>query len=154
MAGGLDLFSVQQEIKEYLIDSIPQFTVVSGGVPTAESLPFVNGALEPYVVLRFSDMMPTSGGGSWMGAQWDEYYSYVDGLCLGPTEDDARELANLVNSWMLGKKLSNASAIKKNYGGGSFAIFAEANRNPVAFVATTSFRFGTNVEDVGAGSRL
>lgn len=152
--GGLDLFSVQQDIVEYLQTSIPQFDVNSGAIPTAQSLPLVNGRLQPYVILRFSDMMPTSGGGSFMGAQYDEYYSYCDALCVAETDTDARELANLVNSWMLGKKFDNASPIKKNYGGGQFAIVNEAGRQPVAFIAITSFRFAVNMTDVGSGSRV
>ncbi len=150
MPGGLDLFSVQQSIKQYLIDEIPQWRVTSGGIPTAESLPFVDGVLEPYVILRFSDMMPQSGGASFGGAKWDEYYSYCDALCLGQTDDDARELVSLVNSKLIGAPFYNASELGKNYGGGQYAIYSEANRQPVAFIATSTFRYQTNIANVGA----
>lgn len=149
MPGGLDLFSVQQDILAYIKDEIPQFLVESGGIPTSESLPFKDGRLEPYVIVRFSDMMPQQGGGSFGGARYDEHYSYFDALCLGETDTDARDLANLVNSKLIGKVFPNASEIGKTWGGGQFAIFSEANRNPVAYVATASYRFQTNVEDVG-----
>jgi len=147
---GIDLFSAQEAIKAFVQAEIPQFVVESGGVPTAESLPFENGRLEPYIILRFSDMMPTSGGSSFVGALWDEYYTYVDALCLGETDTVARELAGLVNAKLLGQKFPNTGSVDKNYGGGQFAIFAEANRNPVAFVAVTSYRYAINMDDVGA----
>lgn len=151
---GIDLFSTQQEILAYVQASIPQFVVESGGIPTAESLPFVDGVLEPYIVLRFSDDMPTSGGGSFMGAAYDEYYSYVDALCVGQSDTDARELANLVKTYLLGKKFENSAPLKKNYGGGQFAIFSEASRQPLAFIAVSSYRFGTNMTDVGSGTNV
>lgn len=151
---GINLFSVQQAIKQYLKDSIPLYSVESGATPTAESLPIVDGILEPLVILRFSDMMPSAGEGSFNGALYSGYYSYVDALCVGQTDDDARELAGIVNSFMLGKVFPNAGELRKNYGGGQFAIVSEAGRQPVAFVAVTSYRYIINMEDVGAGSRL
>jgi len=154
MAGGIDLFDIQESIKEYIADSFPLINVDSGAVPTAESLPFVDGILEPYIIVRFSDMMPPSGGQTFGGPVYDEYYSYVDALCVGPTDTDARQLASFVNSFMLGKDFYNAGTIKKNFGGGQFAIAAEAGRQPIAFIAVASFRFPVNVSDIGAGSRL
>jgi len=151
---GLDLFSAQQAIAAYLQASIPQFTVETGAIPDGDSLPLEDGRLNPYVILRFTDMMPRSGGGSFMGPTHDEYYSYVDALCLGATDTDARELANLVNSYMIGKKFANTGALAKQFGGGRYAIFSEANRQPVAFVATTSYRYSVNTDDVGAGSNV
>jgi hypothetical protein len=125
--------------------SIPQFTVESGGIPTAESLPIQNGRLDPYVVVRFTDMMPTSGDGSFMGPTHDGYYTYIDCLCVGETDRDARELANLANSYMLGKKFDNASAIAKAFGGGSYAILSSASKMPEAYIQITSFRAAVNL---------
>lgn len=151
---GLNLFAIQDQILNYLQVSIPQFTVESGGIPTAESLPLQNGRLDPYIVMRFSDMMPTSGGGSFVGPTNDEYYSYIDCLCVGETDRDARELANLANSYMLGKKFDNASAISKAFGGGSFAILSSASKMPEAYIQITSYRMSVNLKDVGSGSNI
>jgi hypothetical protein len=150
--GGIDLYSVQQEIYQYVKTAIPQFLVETGGIPTAESLPFENGRLEPYIILRFSDMMPQQGGGSFGGARFDEQYSYVDALCLAETDTLARELAALVNAKMMGHSVANSSELGKTWGGGQFAIPSESNRSPVAYIVTASYRYTTNVEDVGSSA--
>lgn len=144
---GIDLFPTQQAIKTALVDEIP-WKVVSGGVPTAETLLRVDGVLNPYVVLRFSDLMPAARGGSVGGALYDAYYSYVDALCVGQTDDEARELASLVNAKLLGRIFPNTDQIRRNFGGGMYAV-ESGNRLPEAFVAVTSFRFNTNVDAVG-----
>lgn len=149
---GLDLFSVQQEILAYL-RSVIYWDVDTGGVPEYETLKFVDGRMDPYVVLRFSEIMPASRGNSWGGAQQAEYYSYVDALCVGQTDTDARELSSLVNRYMLGKKFDNASEIRKIFGGGGFSV-SDATRVPVAYISIASFAFNTNLEDVGSESKV
>lgn len=149
---GLDLFSLQQEVKAYLV-SVINWPVDSGATPEAENLQLTDGVLQPYVVLRFSDGMPLSGGESFGGSKFDEYYTYVDALCIGATDEDARALANVVNRFMLGKVFENSTEVKKAYGGGIFAV-ADAARKPVAFVAVTSFRMNYNQTDVGSESLL
>lgn len=150
MAGGLDLFSVQQEIKNYLDSQIP-FYVTSGGVPDAHTVRQVNGFVEPYVVLRFSDSMPTSNDASFGGPRLSGMYGYVDAICIagGDDDDDARQLGSIVGSTMLGFTPHNAGSIGKAYGGGSFYIPGE-NSKPLFFVGIVSFRFTTNSTDVGS----
>lgn len=150
MPGGLDLFSVQQEIKAYLESQIPQF-VTTGGVPDAYTVRQVDGWVEPYVVLRFSDSMPSSNDRSFGGPTMDGMYGYFDALCIagGPDDTKARELGSKVGKTMLGYTPYNAGAIGKGYGGGSFYLGIE-NSKPIAFVGIVSFRFTTNSADVGA----
>jgi hypothetical protein len=108
---GIDIFPTQQAIKAALDAEIP-WEVVSGGVPTADTIAVrrVEGILNPYVVLRFADIMPAARGKSVAGPLYDEYYSYVDALCVGQTDDEARELASLVNAKLLGRVFPNATA--------------------------------------------
>lgn len=148
---GLDLFSIQQAILAYVDSKFPDLSVTSGGVPELETLLFQNGVMEPYIVLRFSELMPASRGSTWNGATDYEYYSYVDALCVGKTDTDAREVMSLVNRIMLGKKFANASEVRKIFGGGGFAV-SDATRVPVAYVSVASFAFTTNLDDVGSGS--
>lgn len=147
---GLDLYSVQQEIKAKTVSDIP-FFVTTGGVPDAKTVRQVNGVVQPYVVLRFSDSMPTSRDKSFAGPRFDGQYGYVDALCIAGGEDDdaARELGSKVGKTLLGFKPANAGALTKAYGGGSFYIAGE-NSKPLFFVGIVSFRFSTNVEDVGS----
>lgn len=144
---GLDNFSVQEAITTYLDSAIP-FDVSTGSFPTAESLPFVDGHLVPYVVLRFGDLLPRSGDTSFVGPTNDGYYSLFDALVVAETDVTARQLASKVARNTLGLKVDNASAVRKGFGGGSFAIL-DSNKNPIAFIATASFQYDTNLEDVG-----
>lgn len=145
---GIDLYPIQQAIKAALIAEIP-WRVVSGGVPTAETLERTDGRLQPYVVLRFADLMPAATRqGSFGGALHDGYYSYVDGLCVAETDDEARELASLVNAKLLGRTFPNTDQLRRNFGGGMYAV-ESGNRLPEAYVAVTSFRFNTNISAVG-----
>ena len=147
---GLDLYSAQDSITTYIKSKIP-WVVQTGSIPTAESLPFVNGVLEPYVVLRFSDMLSVAKDYTFAGPQYDGYYSLFDALCIAALDTQARQLATLVNQAVLGMQLPNVSAITKQYGGGSFAVLDTA-RLPAAFVSNVAFRFQTNISDVGAGT--
>ena len=140
---GINLFKVQQDIKAYMVANVPWY-VESGNVPDAKTLRTVNGVIDPYVILRFSGMMPTSRGGSFGGAIYDEYYSYVDFLCIGSTDTEARELASLCNRLIIGKKLPNAGEIKPNFGGGTFAISLN-DQHPLAFIAVNAYRFSFNM---------
>lgn len=147
---GIDLYGTQQEIKAYVKANVP-WRVVSGGFPEAESIPQVNGVCEVYVILRFSNMMPITNGGSFAGAAHDEYYSYVDAMCVGPTDDLALELASMVTRLLTGKKFDNTGELAPNYGGGQFAL-ASGTAHPAAFIAITPFRYTINQSDVGSGS--
>lgn len=146
---GLNNFAIQQAIKAYAITNFPQ-EVVSGEIPDGENLHLDNGVVKEYVVLRFSDIMPTSRSGSFMGARHNGYYSYFDALCVGPTDDKARELAAMSNDIFLGQKFPNAGEVGTNFGGGVFAV-SSGERLPSAFVAVTSFRYELNTDDVGSG---
>ena len=152
MADGLDLYALQDIVKSYL-QTVINWPVDSGSTPEAENLQLVDGLLSPYVVLRFSDGMPVSSrsGTSFGGSVYDEYYTYVDAMCVAATDDEARKLASIVSRFMLGKKFPNASEVKKSFGGGNFAV-PDAQRKPVAFVAITSFRMNYNQTDVGSAS--
>ena len=149
MAGGLDLFSAQEEIKSHLETNLPYF-VDTGNVPDSKSVRQVNGLVEPYVILRFSDSMPSAKDSSFAGPRYDGLYAYVDALCIAGGEDDtlSRRLGSMVNKILLGLSGENFSSIAKNYGGGSFFIGNE-NSKPIAYVGIVSFRFMTNLADVG-----
>lgn len=145
---GIDLYPIQQEITEFVKAQVP-WRVETGGVPDATSVPYVDGVLAPYVILRFTEGMPGSNGNSFGGPTRDEMYAYVDALCVADDDEVARKLATFVNSKLLGRKFTNASALRKNFGGGIFAI-TSGDRNPAAYVAVLPFRFEYNLDDVGS----
>lgn len=150
---GNDLVTAQNLIRDYIKATL-NWPVETGGVPDATTVRQVNGVVDPYVVLRFSDQMPASGDGSFGGARYDGYYSYLDAICVcGPDKDisdgDARALMTRVNRILLGQKFENTGQLSKAYGGGVF-VLPQNNSIPLAYLGICSFRFNVNVEDVGA----
>lgn len=147
---GLDLYSAQEEILQYLIDSAPDgYQVMEGDVPDAQTIEEVGGVSQPIWVIQFSDMLARSGDGSFGGPQWDGYYSMFRIYSLGSTPRLARKANNVANSIILGKSLPNVSAMGKEWGGGSYAI-GEANSRPLAYVLLSAFQFNTNIDDVAS----
>lgn len=152
---GLDLFSIQQDIEDYVRDRLStdpwDYEVYTGAVPEAETLVMRDGVLQPYVVLRFSELMPVGRGSTWAGTEEHEFYSYVDAMCVARTDTDARQLSGMMNRIMLGKIFPNTGEIRKIYGGGTFAV-PDAKRIPVAFLSLASFAFNTNLTNPGSES--
>lgn len=147
---GINLWEAQNLVLEYAKANLAKgdIKVHEGTVPDALSLQLRDGKLVPYYVLRFSDMMPASGGGSFMGAKYHEYYSYVDGICVASTPEKAREMASMFNATMVGKSFTNTSELSPAYGGGTFTV-PSGERTPAAYVAITSLRYNINLSDVG-----
>jgi hypothetical protein len=144
---GIDLYDIQQDITAY-VDGVVNWDVVTGGVPDATNVRYVDGVLEPYVVLRFTEGMPSARGNTFGGPRMDESYAYVDALCVAASDDEARALATFVNSKLLGRVFDNASALARNFGGGIYAV-TSGNRLPEAYVAVTSYKFQYNLAGVG-----
>jgi len=149
---GHDLVDTQNGIRDYLRANL-NWNVLTGGVPDATTVIQRNGVVDPYVVLRFSDEMPASKDGNVGGALYDGYYSYLDAICVsGPDKEDsdgdARGLMSRVNRLLLGKRFPNTGQLSKAFGGGVF-VLPQNNSVPLAFLGICSFRFNTNVDDVG-----
>lgn len=149
MPGGLDNFAVQQDILAYIQTSLPSYSVESGGIPNGDSLPLVNGALQAYIILRFADTSPTPNGGSFGGPKHDEYFSVFDALCVAPTDTQAREVGNYLDTFLLSHKLTNTGSITRAPGSQRFALYSDASRQPVAFVVSKAYRYSTNISEVG-----
>lgn len=143
--GGLNVFATQKHLFEYLVSEVP-WTVVAGEVPDSENVRMVNGVIEPYVVVRFSDILRVGGQGSFGGARLDGYYSLIQTVCIANSMFDSLELASLVNDKMLGYTADeNSGMLTKDFGGGSFSIKGD-NSRPTFFVSIAAFRFLTNLQ--------
>ena len=141
---GLDIYTSQQAIFDYLTEQIP-WEVADAEIPDAENVHLVNGMLKPYVVVRFSDTLKASGQASFGGPRRDGYFGLMQTLSVAPTGLKALELASLVNDKMIGyQPTPNDGPIEKDFGGGSYAI-KSVNSKPSFFVAIAAFRFLTNL---------
>jgi hypothetical protein len=145
----LDLYTTQQQILAYL-DANLAFKVASGGVEEAENLTATQGVLDPHVVLRFGSPQPVVADQSFAGARYDGQYSTVDAMCVGASDAEARGLSSKVTRVLLGyRPNANAGELKLDWGGGTFTVIAEGSR-PQFLISWVSFRFATNLYDVGA----
>jgi hypothetical protein len=144
-----DLFASQEAITAYL-DANLNFLVATGGIEEAENLTATQGVIDPHVVLRYGSPQPTQADQSFAGARYDGEYSTVDAMCVGATDTEARGLASKVSKVLMGYRPdANSSELKRDWGGGTFTVIAEGSR-PQFYIAWLSFRFDTNLYDVGA----
>jgi len=143
---GLDLYTSQKAIHDYLVAEIAPLEVLDTEIPDSDTVHLVNGELKPYVVVRFSDTLKASGQASFGGPRRDGYYSLVQTLSVASTGLKALELASKVNGKMIGyQPTPNDGPIEKDFGGGSFAIKG-VNTKPSFFVAIAAFRYLTNLQ--------
>lgn len=143
-----DVYASQQAILQYARDNI-NWDVFTGGIGEAETLAATNGVLRPHIVLRFGSVQPYQADMSFGGARYDGAYTTVDALCVAAHDDEARMLASGVTNVLLGfKPDDNSGELNYAWGGGTFAVISEGSR-PQFTIAWASFRYLTNLYDVG-----
>jgi hypothetical protein len=143
--GGLNIYATQKTIKTYLQGALP-WPVLGGEIPDAYNVRMVNGEVDSYAVVRFSDLLKASGQDSFGGPRQDGYYGLVQVISVAATDDEVLELASMVNNVMIGHVPdANSGPITKDFGGGSYDIKG-VNSQPSFLVAITAFRFLTNME--------
>lgn len=143
--GGLNVYASQQAIFDFATANIP-WTVIDGEVPDSDTVLMENGVLQPYVVMRFSDMLSAGGQASFGGVRQDGYYSLFQAICVAPRALQALELGSLCNDIFLGHQpTTNDGPISKDFGGGSLTIKG-VNSTPTFFVSIVAYRFLTNMQ--------
>lgn len=147
---GLSIAEAQNGIFDFIEANAPAgYQVVEGDIDDAFKIQQEDGVRQTTWVVQFSDMLPKSGDTSFCGPTNDGYYSIFRIYSLGSTARAARTAGSMANQLILGKTLPNVSSISKEFGGGSFTI-SEANSRPIVYVSIASFRFMTNIVDVGS----
>ena len=150
MPSGLDIAGTQQQILDYIEANAPTgYQVVEGDVADALTITEVDGVRQPTWVVQFGDTLSEGGSGSFYGPTHDGYYSIFRVYSIGYSAAQSRKGNSVANQLVLGARFDNVGAIGKVFGGGSFTI-GEANSRPVAYVSIASFRFSTNLSDVGS----
>lgn len=145
VVGGLNVYASQKAIFDYAQAEIP-WDVIDGEVPDSATVQMVNGMVQPYVVMRFSDMLSAGGQGSFGGVRQDGYYSLFQAICVAPRALQALELGSLCNNIFLGyQPTTNDGPISKDFGGGSLTIRG-VNSTPTFFVSIVAYRYLTNLQ--------
>lgn len=145
---GLDINSVQDLILAK-IETLP-YDVIEGDVGDAMTLVQENGVAQTFVIVQFGDMLHSSGADSFGGVTQDGYYSLVRTLAVASSPRRARQAASIVGQVLLGwAPGGNGTPLAREWGGGSYVI-SNAQSHPLAYSALSSFRFETNIENVGS----
>lgn len=145
----MDLYSTQQDILTYLSTNA-DFQVIDTEIPQAGS------ATEPvtdtgypmaYAVVRFNDAAKWPLGAAVGGPRHDDMYSLVDVLCVGPTPDEARDVAYAIDGVMdilTGYSPTGGGPMNKSGAGQVFVIGDGTATLPCRYVARVSFRYPVN----------
>lgn len=136
----LNLLAVHDQITAKLRE-LPQ-DVYETTAPDDSKLRFDgNGMILPYIVALYSDMYEGIGAKGILSSRYDTGVSYVDILCIAPTERAARQVADLVRDKLTGFIPTDAGELKFNGG----TRYAGVDPRPNRYEAELSFSFPVNV---------
>ncbi len=144
----MNLFATQQSVFAYLTTEA-DFAIFDTDYPEVQDEPVSNnGYPAAYAVVRFNDAVKIPQKGAVGGARHDEMYSLVDVLCVGPTPEDARELAygpDGVADILTGWAPADAGELSRESGGQVFVRGDGTGTLPRRFIAVCSFRALVNM---------
>ena len=138
----LSIAVARQDIRNQLATNFTQ-TAVEGSVPSAKNLIRQNGAVIPYIVYRFPDVLPDVDT-SFIGPWGDSYMQMVYFLAVGPDIASAQALYMKIITQFLGFVPSYSSQMTKRSGGGTYEIGVD-NGASEAYISTANFVFRTNM---------
>lgn len=136
------LSQTHQDIRDHLAANFSQ-EFYEGDVPDAAHLLRQNGAVYPYIVYRFPDIIPTADT-SFIGPWGDGYLQPVFFLAVGPTMTAAHDLYMKILNEFLGFQPSNSGQMTKRAGGGTYEVAVE-NGATEAWVKAINFTFTTSL---------
>lgn len=147
MAGGLDLYDTQITILERIEDQVPQ-RVFLADVLQASELAATHGVDKPFLVVQFSDLLPSARDKSFCGSLSDGYYSIFRVVSVARDPRQSLQVSQKAHEALLGWSAPNVANVQKDAGGGSFNI-KQTNTNPAFYGMYSAFRYSTNVANVG-----
>lgn len=155
MADGLDIFTAQNRILDYLTSHLEAagYEVHEADIADAVTREYVNGVNQTTCVIQFGSMLPLARDKSFCGPELDGYYSLVRVMTIGSTPSRARQGNAIVNQLAVGFRATNVGSLNVEGGGGSFAL-GEANTRPIAYGLLSSFRFASNLVSPGSTATL
>lgn len=140
---GINPYPIQQRWVQYMKDTFAQ-DVFEGGVPTPETIPRdANGQIVPYLVARFSDISRDYRQNSISSARLDNYYSFLDVICVSGYDTTSRSLAGYVMDKMIGASVDETGEMNKVGGGGEFEVLSGRDK-PAAYCVSVGFRYTYN----------
>jgi hypothetical protein len=136
----LDLLAIQDNITSRL-NQLAQ-DVYESEAPEDSKLRFdANGMILPYIVVIYSDVYDSADSSGILSTKYDTKDSYVDVVCVAPTERSSRQVAQLVRDKLLGYVPINSGEMKID-GNRRYTI---KDAKPNRFASELSFVYPVNI---------
>lgn len=116
------------------------------GIPSFESLHYVNSTLKPYIVVQFGDLIQGFGR-SFAGTRGDDHDFPIRFAAVAPTAKIARQLRVKLTDEFTGFAPDYCGEMVKRGGGGIFTVTND-NGAAVAYVAPVGFRTSLTLFEV------
>lgn len=136
----LDLLAIQDDVTDRLKELAQD--VYETEAPEDSKLRFdANGMILPYIVVIHSDVYDSADSGGIVSTKYDTKDTYVDVVCVAPTERSSRQVAQLVRDKLLGFVPTNAGEMKID-GNRRYTI---KDAKPNRFASELSFVYPVNI---------
>lgn len=137
---GFDLYAIEKEIKEYLQAEYPAYPFYTNQIPEDEAMPRTDGEVLPFFVIQNGPLTPRVRGKNVAGVRHDEYYSWVQIICISSVEDDCSAALSMVTDKLTGYKTALHTALvpdgsTTDYGSRQYSV------RPVIFYRSQRFEF-------------
>lgn len=146
---GLNFIAVQDSITAHIRAEFTGYQVYDDVVVDDDFILKNGNKVKPYIVLNWGGLNPSGGGGSFVGARHDEYYSTVDIVVVAPTPRQARLSSNIIIDRLVGWKPTASSPMTVSSNTDILAI-ENANGVPFVYAASTRMQYAINAENVGS----
>lgn len=137
------LGQARQDVRDHLAANFTQ-ECIEGTVPDAKNLRRLNGAVYPYIIYRFPDLMNTTDTAV-IGPWGDTYIQPIFFMPVAPDIDTAQALYMKLLNNFLAFQPSYSGQMEKRAGGGTFEIGTE-NGATEAYISPINFSFTVNIQ--------
>ena len=140
-----NIYAIRKDIANYLTTELPQFQFRTDSLPeNIQMLRDTEGEVNPFFIVRPGKIRPRPRGRSIAGPRHDDYYTWIDVICVGTEEDAVAESLSLVADYLVGYKPAGGTGIIPDGGQDDFITRNYASR-PTLYVNSNRFEFGINI---------
>ena len=135
-----DLHAIEQDTKDYLESLFPEYPFYVSAVPEDEVTPREDEEVLPFFVIQNGPLWPRARGRAVAGARHDEYYSWMQLICISSVEDDASAALSMVTDPLIGYKTDKHTAFIPDGSGTDYGSRQYSVR-PVLYYRSQRFEF-------------
>lgn len=135
-----DLYAIESATLAYLKAQFPAYPFYTNAVPEDELMPRTNDEVLPFFVVQNGPLWPRPRGKAVAGARHDEYYSWVQLICISSVEEQAAAALAMVTDKLVGYRTSLHTAFIPD-GSGSDYGSRQYSVRPVVYFRSQRFEF-------------